>query len=65
MVTDLNLLPTFKRYCEKRDWVIDHFTSEFTLQFRLSRFIENAVADCNVELESKINRYEINNLTKK
>jgi hypothetical protein len=58
-------LSDFKKYCNKRDWIIDKYTSEFTLQFRLCRYFEYKYNDICIELESNIQKYELSKLTKK
>lgn len=55
----------FKNYCNSRNWIFDQYTSEFTFQFRLCRFIENFYKDYKLELESNIERYGLSKLTKK
>jgi hypothetical protein len=55
----------FKEYCLSRRWIFDEFTSEFTFQFRLCRFIEDSHQDYSIELESNIERYGLSNLAKK
>ncbi len=55
----------FKNYCISRNWIFDQYTSEFTFQFRLCRFIEEVHKDCYIELESNIERYGLSKLTKK
>lgn len=66
MLTQDSILK-FKNFCEERGWDFDkRFTSEFTFQFRLCRFLDVFFQDrYNTELESSINRYQINNLVKK
>lgn len=61
---NVNLIE-FKTYCQSRGWKIDRFTSEFTLQFRLCRFLETLDPNFKIELESNINRYQIKGLSKK
>ncbi len=60
-----DFLLKFKQYCKERNWIIDQYTSEFTLQFRLCRYIDSIDSNFNIELESNINRYGLYNLTKK
>ena len=49
----------FKEYCQSRNWIFDEFTSEFTFQFRLCRFIEGLRDGYQIELESNIERLNI------
>lgn len=60
-----NFLNEFKSYCSIRNWSFDQFTSEFTFQFRICRFLESQSKLKLIELESNINRYGLYNLTKK
>lgn len=55
----------FKEYCQSRNWIFDEFTSEFTFQFRLCRFIEDLRDGYQIELESNIERYGLSDLIKK
>ena len=55
----------FRDYCELRKWDFNEFTSEFTFQFRLCRYIEDSFDNQNIELESNINRYKLFKLSKK
>jgi hypothetical protein len=46
-----NLLNVFKAYCLERDWTFDQYSSEFTLQFILCRFLDYKWGDkINIEL---------------
>lgn len=58
-------LQKFADYCNKRNWGFDQFTSEFTFQFRLCRFLESENSDISIELESNVERYKHTGLTKK
>jgi hypothetical protein len=60
-----DILLNFKKYCTERRWMIDKFSSEFTIQFRLSWYIQSIDSNCQIELESNVNRYSIGNLVKK
>lgn len=60
-----NFIQRFKEYSDQRNWSYDNFTSEFTLQFRICRFLEEEISGIQIELESNINRYNIYNLIKK
>lgn len=56
----------FRTYCNERNWSFDNYTSEFTFQFRICRFLEYLYSNkIDIELESNINRYNISNLIKK
>ena len=55
----------FKDYCQSQIWTIDRYTSEFTLQFRICRFLQSLDSNLVIELESNINRYGLEKFTKK
>lgn len=55
----------FKDYCQSQRWTIDRYTSEFTLQFRICRFLQSLDLNLVIELESNINRYGLEKFTKK
>jgi hypothetical protein len=55
----------FKDYCQSQRWTIDRYTSEFTLQFRICRFLQSLDSNLVIELESNINRYGLEKFTKK
>lgn len=55
----------FKGYCQLQGWTVDRFTSEFTLQFRICRFLQSMDSNLIIELESNINRHSLKDLTKK
>ena len=55
----------FKDYCQSHRWTIDRYTSEFTLQFRICRFLQSLDSNLVIELESNINRYGLEKFTKK
>jgi hypothetical protein len=55
----------FKDYCQSQGWSIDRYTSEFTLQFRISRYLQSLDSNLVIELESNINRYGLEKFTKK
>jgi hypothetical protein len=55
----------FKDYCQSQGWSIDRYTSEFTLQFRICRFLQSLDSNLVIELESNINRYGLEKFTKK
>lgn len=59
LLIDNNFLDLFKKYCLVRNWNFDKFTSEFTFQFRLSRFLDEKYKIENVELEVNIQKYNI------
>lgn len=50
------LTSNFKDYCQSQRWTIDRYTSEFTLQFRICRFLQSLDSNLVIELESNINR---------
>jgi len=55
-----NLIQDFIRYSEKRNWKYDSYTTECTIQFRLTRFFDYLYNDLfSIELESNIHRYGI------
>ena len=54
-----------KDYCQSQRWTIDRYTSEFTLQFRICRFLQSLDSNLVIELESNINRYGLEKFTKK
>jgi hypothetical protein len=60
-----NFIQNFKEYCNHKSWKWDNFTSEFTFQFRLSRFLDTHYNNIEIELESSVYRYNISNLIKK
>jgi hypothetical protein len=60
-----NIILEFKEYCKTRNWLFDDYTSEFTFQFRLCRFLEENNKFNIIELESSIERYNHYNLIKK
>jgi len=55
----------FKDYYQSQRWTIDRYTSEFTLQFRICRFLQSLDSNLVIELESNINRYGLEKFTKK
>lgn len=55
----------FKDYCQSQGWTIDRYTSEFTLQFRICRFLQSLDSNLVIELESNINRYGLEKFIKK
>ena len=58
-------ISNFKDYCQSQRWTIDRYTSEFTLQFRMCRFLQSLDSNLVIELESNINRYGLEKFTKK
>jgi len=58
-------ISNFKDYCQSQKWTIDRYTSEFTLQFRICRFLQSLDSNLVIELESNINRYDLEKFTKK
>ena len=58
-------ISNFKDYCQSQRWTIDRYTSEFTLQFRICRFLQSLDSNLVIELESNINRYGLEKFTKK
>ena len=58
-------ISNFKDYCQSQKWTIDRYTSEFTLQFRICRFLQSLESNLVIELESNINRYGLEKFTKK
>jgi len=58
-------ISNFKDYCQSQRWTIDRYTSEFTLQFRICRYIQSLDSNLVIELESNINRYGLEKFTKK
>ena len=59
------LISEFKKYSQSNSWTIDRYTSEFTLQFRICRFLKSVDSNFIIELESNINRYSLEKFTKK
>ena len=59
------LISEFKKYSQSNSWNIDRYTSEFTLQFRICRFLQSIDSNFMIELESNINRYSLEKFTKK
>ena len=55
----------FKKYSTDRNWKYGKYTSEFTFQFRIARFLESINSDYLIELESNIERYGYKGLIKK
>lgn len=62
---DNNLITEFKKFCETKNWFFDDYTSEFTIQFRLCRFLDFLYTSNIIELESNIERYGYTALIKK
>ena len=63
-----DLFTKFLEYNKERDWQFDEYTSEFTIQFRFARFLDEEFPRLyNIELESNIKRrgYELSKFTKK
>jgi hypothetical protein len=60
-----NFISGFKNYCSKRNWTFNDFCSEFTLQFRICRYLEEVNNKYIIELESNIERYNCGGLIKK
>ena len=63
-----DLFTKFLDYNKSRSWKFDENTSEFTIQFRFARFLDETFPDLyNIELESNIKRhgYELSEFTKK
>ena len=58
-------ISNFKDYFQSQRWIIDRYTSEFTLQFRICRFLQSLDSNLVIELESNINRYGLEKFTKK
>lgn len=58
-------LSDFKHYCQSQRWNIDRYTSEFTLQFWICRYLQSLDSNLVIELESNINRYGLEKFTKK
>lgn len=61
----IDFILEFKKYCTERNWSFDNYTSEFTFQFRICRFLEDKKMAGEVELESNIQRYNFPKLIKK
>lgn len=60
-----NFILGFREYSNFRNWEFGDYCSEFTFQFRICRYLESLNCKDKIELESNINRYKLNNLTKK
>jgi hypothetical protein len=60
-----NFILNFKKYCNDKKWKWDNYTSEFTFQFRISRFLDSHYNNIEIELESSVFRYNISKLIKK
>jgi|LakMenE01Jun11ns_1017448.scaffolds.fasta_scaffold9768574_1 hypothetical protein len=60
-----NFISDFNIYCLKRNWNFDKFSSEFTFQFRICRYLEEINNSYNIELESNIQKHGYKKLIKK
>jgi hypothetical protein len=61
----VDFVSEFKKYCVDRNWKFDNYTSEFTFQFRICRFLDSMNMANEIELESNIQRYNFPQLIKK